>query len=87
MKRLFAKVRRIRMTRWAMLTTGERIAKFLMDLVKVAVIVAIVVAVLSAAFALALGIAVAFGMANAIAGGFTNASRAYRPGDRYVRFW
>ncbi len=29
----------------------------------------------------------AFTIAGAIAGGFGDASRAYRPGDRYVKFW
>lgn len=45
MRRLFAKIKRVRMTPWKNLTTGEKIMKFIMKLIKIAVIVAIVLAV------------------------------------------
>lgn len=87
MKKLFAKMRKVRMTRWNKLTSGEKVMKVVMKLVKYAVIAAVVAAVASAAIGIAAGLFVGFGIMNAIAGGFTNASRAYRTGDRYVKFY
>ena len=89
MKKLFAKMRKVRMTRWRKLTSGEKVMKVVMTLVKYAVLAAVVAAVASAvvAVAVAVGVVVAFGVMNAVAGGLGNASRAYRPGDRYVRFF
>ncbi len=87
MKKLFAKMRKVRMTRWRKLTSGEKVMKVVMTLVKYAVLAAVVAAVASAVVAVAVGVVVAFGVMNAVAGGLGNASRAYRPGDRYVRFF
>lgn len=81
------KIRRMRTTRWNKLTTGEKVAKVMISLVKTAAIIAIVLLIASIAVAVAAGVAVAFGIASAIAGGFSNASRAYTPGEKYVRFW
>lgn len=87
MMKLFAKMRKIKMTPWNRLTRGEKVAKVVMKLVKLAIIAAIAVAVIGVAIAVVAAIAVAFGIISAISGGFTDASRAYRPGDRNVRFW
>lgn len=86
MKRLMAKMRRIRTTRWNRLTLGEKIAKTVMKLVKWALIIAAVLAVVGVAASIIFAFFVAFGIASAISGGLMDASRAYRPGDHYVRF-
>lgn len=70
MKRLRDKVRRIRMMRWSKLTLGEKIARVIFNLLKIAAIAAIAVTVASVAVAVVIGVAVAFGIASAIAGGF-----------------
>lgn len=70
MKRLTAKIRRLRTTRWAKLTRGERIAKVIFSLLKAAAVIALIVAVVSAAISIALGIMLAMGIASAIGGGF-----------------
>ncbi len=87
MKKLIARMRKVRITRWNKLTLGEKILKIVMKLVKAAVIIAIVVAAASVVVAVVGGLLVGFAMISAVAGGFSNASRAYRPGDRYIRFW
>ena len=87
MKKLIARMRKVRITRWNKLTLGEKILKIVMKLVKAAVIIAIVVAAASVVVAVVGGLLVGFAMISAVAGGFRNASRAYRPGDRYIRFW
>lgn len=86
MKKIRDKIKRIRMMRWSKLTLGEKIAKVIISLLKVAAIVAVVVTIAGFALAIVAGFAVAFGIASAISGGFYNASRAYRPGDIYVKF-
>lgn len=86
MKKLIAKMRKIKMTRWNKLTLGEKIMKVVISLIKLAAIVAVVVALAGVFIAVAIGVAVAFGIASAVSGGFINASRAYNPGDRYVKF-
>ncbi len=90
MKKLFAKVKRIRATRWCKLTRGEKVAKVVMSLVKYAAIVAVVVTVVgviaSVIAAIVLGVAIAFAITSAISGGFAAAGNAYIPGERYVRF-
>lgn len=86
MKRMMNKIRRIRTTRWSKLTTGEKILSTIGTLLKWAVIIAIIVTVASTVFAAVVGIMIAVGIGNAIAGGFADASRAYRPGDQYIRF-
>lgn len=87
MKKIRAKMRKLKMTRWNKLTRGEKVAKVVLKLVKYAVIAAIIVLGISVVAAVAIGVFAAFAIASAIAGGFENASNAYRPGDRYVRFW
>ena len=87
MRKLMAKVRKVRMTRWNKLTRGEKVAKVVMTLVKYAVIVAVVVALAGVLAAVVVGAVVALGVMNAVGAGFTNAGRAYRPGEHYVRFW
>lgn len=84
MKRIVNKIRKIRMTRWNKLTSGEKVMKVVMDLVKYAAIVALIVALSSVIVAVAAGVLVAFGIMSAVAGGFKDASKAYRPGDVYV---
>lgn len=86
MKRLRDKIKRIRMMRWSKLTLGEKIIKVIIGLLKAAVIVAIAVTIAGLAVAIAAGLAVAFGIASALSGGFHNASKAYVPGDVYVKF-
>lgn len=87
MKRLFAKVRKVRRTCWNKLTLGEKIMAFVMSLIKVALIVAAGVAVAAVVVAVGFAMLIVAGFTSAITGGLNNASRAYRPGDRYVRFW
>lgn len=87
MKKLVAKMRKVRMIRWNKLTTGEKVMRVIMILVKAVAIIAVVAAVVSVALAAVAGIVVGFAIMSAVAGGFRDASRAYRTGDRYVRFW
>lgn len=87
MRKMIRKMRWIKVTRWSDLTTGERILRVVMALVKLAVIGALVAVLVSGLLAVIVGVVVGLGMMGAVAGGFTNASRAYKPGDRYVRFW
>ena len=86
MKRKVNKMRKLKMTRWNKLTLGEKIIKVVVSLLKVAAIAAIAITIAGVAVAVVAGIAIAFAIANAIASGFENASKAYRPGDVYVRF-
>ena len=86
MKKFKAKLRRIRMTRWNKLTLGEKVLITAVSLVKYALIAAVVAMVVGAVVSVIAGALIAFAIANAIAGGLMDASRAYRPGDRYVRF-
>lgn len=82
MKKFRAKMRKIRMTRWSKLTLGEKIIRVIINLLKIAVIVAVVVAIASAVFAVAMGLIIAFGIVNALAGGFNYVGY----NERYVRF-
>lgn len=68
-KRLRAKVRRIRTTEWRKKTRGEKIVTVVLDLLKVAAIVAAVLAVLGFAFAIFMGFVIASCIVNAIIGG------------------
>ncbi len=88
MKKLIVKMRKLKLTPWAKLTRGEKVAKVIITLLKISAIVAIGLALAGVVLAVIAGIAVAFGIASAIAGGFNDASRAYRYGDRrYKWFW
>lgn len=87
MKRLVAKIRRIRRTAWSKLTLGEKVLDVVMRLLKWGVIIALGATVLGIVAVVVFGFIGAFAIAGAIAGGFGDASRAYRPGDRYVKFW
>lgn len=82
MKRLRDKMKRIKMMRWNKLTLGEKIAKVIITLLKIAVIVAIGLAVAGIVFAVAMGLIVASCMASAIAGGFDYVGW----NERFVRF-
>lgn len=82
MKKMFAKMRKVKMTRWNKLTAGEKVMKAVMFMVKAALVVVGV----AVAGAVVLGVFVGFAVMNAVAGGFKNAANAYNPGDRYVRF-
>lgn len=84
MKKIVNKIRKVRMTRWNKLTSAEKVMRIVMDLVKYAAIVALIVALSSVIVAVAAGVFIAFGIMSAVAGGFSNASKAYRPGDVYV---
>lgn len=90
MKKLTVKMKKLRLTPWNKLTTGEKAAKVVLKLVKWAAIAAVVatvaVAVIGTLAAVIFAVCVAFGIAGAISGGLMDASRAYRPGDYYVRF-
>lgn len=81
------KMRKLKVTSWNKLTAGEKVAKVVIGLLKIAAIVVVGLAIAGVVVAVMAGVAVAFGIASAIAGGFADASRAYRPGDRYVRYW
>lgn len=84
MKKFRAKMKKIKMMRWSKLSLGEKIAKVIISLLKIAAIVAIGLALASVVVAAVMGVVVAFGIANAISGGLYNASKAYCPGDIYV---
>ena len=62
-------------TPWCKLTTGEKIGRLVLKVLKYAAIAAIVVAIGSIVIGLALGVFVAVGITNAFIGGFKNASR------------
>lgn len=87
MKRLRAKMRRLKLTTWNQLTLGEKIAKVIISLVKTSLIVAVVGCGAAVVLGAAVGIFVAFAIVSAISGGLADASRAYRPGDQYVRWF
>ncbi len=87
MKRLIAKMRKLKITRWEKLTLGEKIIKIIMSLIKIAIVAAIVVTVIGCLGAIIFGAVIALGIGNAIAGGFRNAGRAYVPGDINIRRW
>lgn len=87
MKRLVAKMRKVRMARWDMLSSGEKVMKVVMKLVKWIAVAAVVALVFSAIAAVVVGAVAALAIMNAVSGGFAEASRARRAGERYVRFW
>ena len=74
MKKLRAKVRRIRTTEWRKKTFGEKIVTVALDLLKVATIVAAIIAAVLAiagfAFTVFMGFVIASCIVNAIIGGF-----------------
>lgn len=86
MKKVFAKLRKVRAYKWNMLSSGEKVLKVVMKLVKWALIAAAVVAVFSVVASVVLAVMVALAFASAVGGGFRNASKAYRPGDVHVKF-
>lgn len=81
------KMKSLRMTRWESLTTGQKVLKVITTIVKVGLIVAVVGVIGAVVLGAITGIMIAFAIASAIAGGFADASRAYRPGDQYVRWF
>lgn len=80
-------MRSLRAARWHSLTTGQKVLKVITSIIKVALIVTVVGVVAAVVLGAATGIIMAFGIASAIAGGFADASRVYRPGDQYVRWF
>lgn len=87
MKKLFAKMKKIRMTRWHKLTRGEKVAKVIMTLIKWALLIVIGLTVAGIIAAVVAGVIVAFGIISAISGGLNDASHAYQSGDRYVHVY
>lgn len=81
------KMKMLRATRYSKLSRGEKVAKAVLSVVRLAVIAVVVLAVAGVAASCIAGIVIAIAVGNAIAGGFEGASRAYRPGDRYVKFF
>ena len=86
MKKLVAKMRKVKAYKWNMLSSGEKVLKVVMKLVKLALIAVLVAGAVALAAGVGFAVIVALGVANAVGGGFRNASRAYRPGDGHVRF-
>ena len=86
MKKLVAKMRKVKAYKWNMLSSGEKVLKVVMKLVKLALIAVLVAGAVALAAGVGFAVSVALGVANAVGGGFRNASRAYRPGDVHVRF-
>ena len=82
MKKLRAKIRKIKSTKWKSLTLGEKIAKVIMTLLKVAVIVAVVLAIAGVAFAVVMALIISSCIVNAIADGFNYVGYD----ETYVRF-
>lgn len=87
MRKIIAKVRKIRMTRWNKLTSGEKVIDVMVSLLKWAAIAALVLAGLGLVAVVVAALFVTSCIVSSISGGFENASHAYRPGDRNVRFW
>ena len=70
------KIKWIMNGRWGKLTTGEKVARVTLKLLRFAVIAAVIALVVSVVIGVALGIMVAMGVASAISGGFENVSRS-----------
>ena len=87
MRKWIAKMRLLKVKKWNKLTSGEKVLRVAMTVLKWAAIIALVVTQFAGLMTVVVGIIVGLGIMGAVGGGFTNASRAYRPGDRYVRFW
>lgn len=87
MRKWIAKMRFLKVKKWNKLTSGEKVLRVAMTVLKWAAIIALVVTLFAGLMTVVVGIIVGLGIMGAVGGGFTNASRAYRPGDRYVRFW
>lgn len=87
MRKWIAKMRLLKVKKWNKLTSGEKVLRVAMTVLKWAAIIALVVTLFAGLMTVVVGIIVGLGIMSAVGGGFTNASRAYRPGDRYVRFW
>jgi hypothetical protein len=85
MKKFLAKMKKVRVTQWDKLTSGEKILKVIMTLIKFALIIALIVTVGSVILAVVAGVVIAFAIMSAVAGGFHNAGQAYSSRDRYYR--
>lgn len=70
------KIKWIMNASWRKLTTGEKVARVTLKLLRFAVIAAIIALIVSVVIGVALGIMVAMGVASAISGGFENVSRS-----------
>lgn len=86
MKKILAKVRKVRAYKWNMLSRGEKVLKVIMKLVKWALIAAVVAGVIALVASLWVAVVLGLGIMSAVGGGFRNASKAYRPGDIHVKF-
>lgn len=82
-----AEKKNLKMTHLNKLTLGEKIVKAVVTLLKVAAIVALVLTIGYVVLSFVIGTFIAFAVAHAIADGFGDAARAYRTGDRYVRWF
>lgn len=87
MKKIIAKVRKIRRTQWNKLTSGEKVIDVMLSLLKWGVIAGLILAGLGLVAVVVISLFVTSCIVSSISGGFENASHAYRPGDRNVRFW
>lgn len=86
MKKIMAKLRKVRAYKWNMLSSGEKVLKVIMKLVKWALIVAAVVGIIALVASVWVAAVIGLSIASAVGGGFRNASKAYRPGDVHVKF-
>lgn len=82
MKKVRAKMKKIKATKWNMLSRGEKVAAVLITLIKFAVIAAAVLAIAGFAFAVFMGFVIASCIVNAIIGGFDYVHYD----ESYVRF-
>ena len=82
-----SKLYRIRKYPWSMKTTGEKVLCVIYKTVKWALIAYIAVNIIALIIGALYGILVGFGVCAAIAGGFSMAADAYRPGDWWRRRW
>lgn len=87
MRKIIARVKKIRMTRWSKLTSGEKVICVMIGLLKWLVIAGLILAGLGLVAVIMVSLFVTSCIVSSISGGFNNASHAYRPGDRNVRFW
>lgn len=75
----------IRKGEWSRLTRGEKVGRVALKIVKYALIGGAVAVIAAIVIGSLLGVIIAFAMADAIAGGFKNASRA-NTGELYGHY-
>ena len=69
MKKLVAKMRKVKAYKWNMLSSGEKVLKVVMKLVKLALIAVLVAGAVALAAGVGFAVIVALGVANAVGGG------------------